>query len=358
MSLSDLLRIVTPGRKALRNLCEEEAFRAFESILGGGESEVTIAAFFVSLRAKGITVDELKGFARSARSRAKLPCEDVQGLVAICSPNDGMEHAPPLDVAAGLIAAAAGARVLLMSDRCVPPLRGLTAANVLESLGAGMTWDASEAEDWVVKTRFAACAVSGLLPALMELRKVREEVHMRTALSTVEKLICPQSASVVIGAQSGPVLGVAVEVMQGLGHRRAVAVQGLEGGVVPTLRRRTRGIELAGEHLVSLVVEPDDFGLGAERDPDLPLFSPAPPGRGPGDNPALAKAAGDVTELVLLGEPGPARNASLLGAALALKAAGRCMTLAEGVDAASSALDSGDARRVLERLRDLSTPGA
>ena len=353
MSLSDLLRIVTPGRKALRNLCEEEAHRAFESILSGGESEVTVAAFFVALRAKGITVDELKGFARSARSRATMPCETVPGLVSICSPNDGTEHTPPLDVAAGLIAAAAGARVLLMSDRCVPPLRGLTAASVLEALGAGMTWDPSEAEDWVVKTRFAACAVSGLLPSLMGLRRIREEVQMRTALSTVEKLICPANSAVVVGAQSGPVLGVAVEVMQGLGHRRALAVQGLEGGVIPSLRKRTRGIELAGEHLVSLVLEPDDFGLGTDQDPDLPLFSPAPPGRGPGDNQALAKAAGEVTELVLVGEPGPARNASLLGAALALKAAGRCMTLAEGVDAASSALDSGAARQVLDRLRDL-----
>jgi anthranilate phosphoribosyltransferase len=354
VSLSDFLQTITPGRKALRNLGEDEAFRAFEAILGGGESEITVAAFFVCLRAKGITVDELKGFARSARMRAHLPCEDVQGLVCISSPNDGTEHAPPLDVAAGLIAAGAGARVLLTTDRCVPPLRGLTAANVLDFLGCGMTWDPSEAEDWVLKTRFAACAVSGMLPPLMGLRRIREDVHMRTPLATVEKLLCPRSAAVLVGAQNGPVLGVAVEVMQGLGHRRALAIQGVEGGVIPTLRRRTRGIELAGEHLVSLVVEPDDFGLGGLREPELPLFSPAPPGRGPGDNQALVKAAGELTALVLAGEPGPARSAALLGAALTLKAAGRCMTLAEGVDAATSSLDSGAAREVLERLRELS----
>ncbi|MCB9914569.1 MAG: hypothetical protein H6828_05400 [Planctomycetes bacterium] len=353
MNLPDLLRIVTPGRKALRNLTEEEGFRAFECILSGAESEITVAAFLVALRAKGITVDELKGFARSARSRATLPCEGVQGLVAICSPNDGHEQAPPLDVAAGLIAAGAGARVLVTTDRCVPPQRGLTAASVLEHLGAGMTWDASEAEDWVVKTRFAACSVSGLLPPLMGMRRIREDVRMRTAMATVEKLICPANAAVVVGAQGGPVLGVAVEVMQGLGHRRALAVQGVEGSVVPSLKRRTRGIELAGDHLVSLVLEPEDFGLGGCEDPELPLFSPAPPGRGAGDNPALVKAAGEVTQLVLVGEPGPARNASILGAALVLKAAGRCLTLAEGVDAACKSLDSGEAQRVLDRLRDL-----
>ena len=53
------------------------------------------------------------------------------------------------------------------------------------------------------------------------------------------------------------------------------------------------------------------------------------------------------------GGQGPARNAALLGAALMLKSAGRCMTIAEGVDAAIGALDSGGASEVLEHLRSL-----
>jgi anthranilate phosphoribosyltransferase len=354
LSLSDFLRTITPGRKDLRNLSEDEAFGAFDCILSGAESEITVASFFVALRAKGLTVDELKGFARCARSRATLPCESMPGLVCICSPNDGTQDSPPLDVAAGMIAAAAGARVLISSDRCVPPLRGLTAASVLEHLGASMTWDAAEAEDWVQTTRFAAIAVTGMLPAFLGLRRVREDITMRTPLSTVEKLICPESAAVLIGAQNGPVLGMAVEVMQGLGHTRALAIQGIEGGVVPSLRKRTRGIELNGEFLVSLVVEPEDFGLAWDTDPELPLFSFAPPGRGPGDNPALVKAAGEIVNLVLSGENGPARNASILAAALTLKAAGRCMTLAEGIDSAIEALDSGAARETLERVREQS----
>ena len=351
MSLRDLLRVVTPGRKDIRNLSQREARLAFDSILSGTESEITVAAFFVALRAKGLTVDEVMGFALAARARSTMPCQDMPGLVCICSPNGGTENVPPLDVAAGLIAAGAGARVLIMSDRCVPPRRGLTAANVLEALGAGMTWDPTEAENWVAKTRFAALAVTGVLPELMGLRRIREDVIMRIPLATVEKLICPPNAAVVIGAQGGPVLGRAVEVMQGLGHSRACAVQGLEGGMIPSVRKRTRGIELIGEHLVQLVVEPDDFGLTCRREPELPLFSLPPEGKGAGDNPALIKAAAEMTALVLGGEPGPARAASLLGAALTLKAAGRCMTLAEGVDAATASIDSGQALAVLENLR-------
>ena len=56
---------------------------------------------------------------------------------------------------------------------------------------------------------------------------------------------------------------------------------------------------------------------------------------------------------MLEGQAGPARNAAILGAAIMLKACGRCLTLAEGVDAAANALDTGAAREVLERVRAL-----
>ena len=56
---------------------------------------------------------------------------------------------------------------------------------------------------------------------------------------------------------------------------------------------------------------------------------------------------------MLSGENGPARNATLLGAAVILKSAGRCPTLAEGVDAAVSALDGGAAAGIAEELRGL-----
>ena len=353
MSLRDYLRIVAPGQKETRNLTRREAYLAFDSILSRREGDATIAAFLVAIRAKGGTVDEIAGFASAARDHANLSCMGMPGLVCVCPPLCGTDQAPPLEVASSLIAAGAGVRVLLQTDRNVPPSRGLTAANVLEHLGAGITWDPKEAENWVARCRFGALSVSGMLPVLMSLRSVREGVFMRTALSTVEKLIAPSSAAVVVGAQNGPVLGVAVEVMQSLGHTRAAAIQGVEGGTTPHLRKRTRGIERSGEHLVSLVVEPEDFGFQMDKEPELPLFSMAPPGQGAGDNPALVAAAGELNAMVLAGEPGAARNAAILGAALILKTGGRCMTLAEGVDAATSSLDSGEASRILNELREL-----
>lgn len=353
MILRDLLRVLGSNRRDGRNLTADEARDAFATILEGNESEVRIGAFLIALRWKGVTVEEYVGFARAARDKATIPCRGLEHLVCICPPHDGFERHAPLEVASGLIAAAAGARVLVISDRCVPPRRGLTPASVLERLEAPMTWDPSEAESWVVKARFAAISATGMLPAWLGLRRVRGDLGVRTALSTVEKLVAPPSAALLVGAYSGPVLGTAVETIQGLGHPRGIVVQGLEGGVIPSVVRRSRGIELVEGCQVPLSIEPGDWGLGAEADADLPLFLPGDEGQGPADNPSLVQSSADQVAAVLCGQAGAARSAALLGAALALKAAGLCMTVSDGVDRATSALDSGEASAVLARVREL-----
>ena len=353
MILRDLMRLLGSARRDGRNLTSEEAYRAFELICSGGQSEIQIGAFLIALRWKGVTVDELTAFARAARALATIPCRGMDDLVVVSPPHDGFDHVPPLETAAGLVAAGAGLKVLIVSDRCVPPKRGLTAASVLEALGLSMTWDPAEAEHWVSRAGFAVISASGMLPGLMGLRRVRGEIGVRTPLATIEKLIVPQNATIVTGAQAGPVLGMAVQVLANLGHSRGIAIQGAEGGVVPYLTKRTRGIELSGSHQVPLSIEPADFGLDDIHEPDLPMFGPPDEGYGTGDNPLLVQACGEVTRSAISGETGPARSATLLGAALILKAAGRAHTIADGVSLACESIDSGAAGRVLERLRSL-----
>ena len=353
MPLRHLLRVLGDEPKDARNLTREESFGAMTSILSGGESEVTVGAFLMALRWKGFTVEELTGFAQAARAQARIPCRDVPGLVTVCPPHDGQAHHPPLDAVAGLIASAAGARVLMVTDRGVPPLRGLTAANVLEGLGLSMTWDPSEAEDWVVKGGFACLAATGMLPGLLHTRRVRKDLVLRTPLSTLEKLLAPAHSAVVLGAMGGPVLGTAVEVIQALGHPRGVAVQGVDGGVVPWVGRRTRGVGIEDGHLVTVVVEPTDFGLEHDTEPELPMYGPPEDDEGACDNPALVEASQAMACSVIEGDRGVARDAAVLAAAVMLKAGGQALTLAEGVDLAGNALETGAVRERVAQLADL-----
>ena len=353
MILRDLLRVLGTNGRDGRNLTSEEAYKAFDSILSGGESEIRIGAFLIALRIKGASVEELTAFSRAARARATIPCTDLDELVCVCPPHDGLERFPPLEVAAGLAAAGAGMRVLIISDRCVPPKRGLTVASVLEELDIHLTFNPHEAEEWVAKTRFAAMAASGMLPNLLALRKVRGDIGVRTPLATVEKLLAPSNAAILIGAQAGPVLGGAVEVLQNLGHPGAIAVQGLEGGVVPSVRKRSRSIELTKTHQAPLRIEPEDYGLWSDIDPELPLYGPPEDGQGSGDIAELRAASAQATQRVLTGDTGPERSATLLSAALMLRAGGRAATIADGVSMAAESIDSGEASAVLRRLQEL-----
>ncbi len=52
------------------NLTEDEAAAAFEVIMRGDATPSQIAGFVVALRMKGETVEELTGFARTARAVA------------------------------------------------------------------------------------------------------------------------------------------------------------------------------------------------------------------------------------------------------------------------------------------------
>lgn len=353
MSLRDSLRLLGSQRGGGRNLSADEAYRAFRAILAGSEPDIRVATFLTTLRWKGVTVEELVGFARSLREGARIPCVGMPGLVTLCPPQEGYESMPPLEIAAGLMAAGAGARVLMVVDRNVPPKRGVSAANVLERLECGMTWDPTEAESWVAKTRFSAIGAPGMLPALLGLRDIQRDIGLRTPLATAVKLLAPAGAAVVLGAQAGPVLGTAVEVMQTLGHPAGMAIQGVEGGLIPTLRKRSRGIHLDGPHQVPITIEPGDFGMLAGQDAELPMFGPPEEGQGTADNPSMVEAALQANLAVLAGQHGELRDHALLATACILKTVGLVPTLADGVAKATEALDSGAATAVLEHLRSL-----
>ena len=117
MGLRRLMQSLGSSRTRPRNLSREEAAGAFTAILQGAESASTVAAFLVTLRWKGVTTEELMGMAMAARAQSRIPCVGMNGLVSVSPPQDGHETMPPLEVAAGLVAAAAGARVVIVPYR-------------------------------------------------------------------------------------------------------------------------------------------------------------------------------------------------------------------------------------------------
>ena len=78
---------------------------------------------------------------------------------------------------------------------------------------------------------------------------------------------------------------------------------------------------------------------------------PGRPQSAPGGDPAENVR---ITRAILDGEPGAARDIAVLNAAAAIYAGGRAESVADGVRVAREAIDSGAAKRTLERYVELS----
>ena len=87
-------------------------------------------------------------------------------------------------------------------------------------------------------------------------------------------------------------------------------------------------------------IEPGDFGLPVGRLDELTG----------GD----ASQCAERIRAVLAGEPGPRRQVVLLNAAPAIVCGGKARDLAEGVQKAAEAIDSGRALQVLDRMTEFS----
>src|SRR2546430_12472401 len=76
------------------NLTEEEAASAFSVIMRGDATPSQIAGFVVALRIKGETVDEITGFAKTARAMA-TPIQVEGALLDTCGTGGDGVGAPP-----------------------------------------------------------------------------------------------------------------------------------------------------------------------------------------------------------------------------------------------------------------------
>jgi anthranilate phosphoribosyltransferase len=129
-------------------------------------------------------------------------------------------------------------------------------------------------------------------------------------------------------------------VLRELGSEHVMIVHGSDGLDEITLSGDTRVAELKDGVIMDYTLNPADFGLTL-----APLS-------------AIRAESADASRAFLLdvlaGEAGPARDIVLLNAGAAIYTAGVAGSLADGVQAAAAAIDSGAARAKLDALVQLS----
>ena len=316
------------------HLSADHAAAVLAEIMEGRSSDVQTAAFLVALRAKGETVPELVGLARTMRSLA-TPVETGRGDLVDTAGTGGGPSTFNVSTTAALIAAGAGCAVAKHGNRSSTSRSG--SADLLEALGVRIDLTPEEVGDSIKETGFGFMFAPAHHAAMKYVVPTRKELGVRTIFNFLGPLTNPAGATrQLLGTSDRRYQETIAEALAGLDCEHALVVAGDDGLDELTISGRTRVIEVREGRTSEWFVEPGDVGLAVTSLENVAGGSPA-------GNAHVARA-------VLAGERGPARDLALLNAGAAIFVAAGAEDLAAGVEKAAEAVDSGAAGTVLERL--------
>jgi len=338
--MKNLLEDVLQGK----DLSEEQAHGLMRELAGGQMEPAQAGALLAALRAKGETPEEVRGFAMAMRELAVKPniksagpCVDTVG-----TGGDG-SGSLNLSTGAGLLAAAAGARVVKHGNRSVSSLCG--SADVLEGLGLTLPLDENRAGDCLEKTGFTFLFAPYYHPAMKAVVPVRAAMGVRTVFNILGPLTNPaQPEYYLIGAYSPQVARLMANALAGMPITRAFVVHGEPGWDEASPVGKFLMFDVRPGKVEEYEKDPLDHGVPRCTPEDL---------RG-GDAAVNAQALRDVLAGKQHGAP---RDALVLGAALVLELIGMAANLDEALVLAAAAIDDGRAGRLLERLAEFGATG-
>jgi anthranilate phosphoribosyltransferase len=327
-----------------RSLTEAAAHELLVALTDEALPAALAGGLLAALRAKGVTPDELRGFARGMRALARRPrLPAVGATLDVVGTGGDASHTFNLSTGTALLAVAAGAKVAKHGNRSISSRSG--SADLLEALGLAMPLDERAAGECLAATGFTFLFAPHYHPAMKAVAPVRAALGIRTVFNMLGPLTNPAEPPYhLIGAFSRDAARLMAETLAGLPIRRAFVVHGEPGWDEPTP---------AGPFLL-YDVRPGEWHESTRSAADYGLPSCRPEDLKGGD---AAHNAAALREVFAGRDRGPHRDALVMGAALALEAAGLAADARVGAARAAAAIDSGAASAVLAALASFSRSG-
>jgi anthranilate phosphoribosyltransferase len=332
----DLLTELLAGR----HLTTEQAAWAMNEVMTGEATPVQLAGFLVALRAKGETVEELRGLAdvmlaHSLGITVPGPSLDIVGT------GGDRAHTVNISTMASVVVAASGIRVVKHGNRAASSSSG--SADVLEALGIDLTLSPDRVAEVAAEAGITFCFAMTFHPAMRHAAAARSGLGVGTAFNALGPLTNPARPTyAAVGVADARLAPLMAGVFAGRGTDAAV-FRGDDGLDELTLGATSRVWWVRGGQVTERTLDPLDLGL--ERQPIEAL-------RG-----ADAVHNAGVARAVFAGERGAVRDAVVLNAGLALALTepdggtsdeGFLAQVRAGMERAERAIDTGAARDKLE----------
>ena len=320
------------------DLTEEESAQVMEEIMTGEATPAQFGAFVIALRLKGETVDEMTGLATVMRTKS-LKVDFRGPSVDTCGTGGDDRGTFNISTVAAFVVAGAGIAVAKHGNRAMTSKSG--SADVLEQQGVKIDLGPEGVKKCMEEAGIGFMFAPRFHPAMKFAVQPRREIGVRTVFNILGPLTNPAGAKAqVLGVPTDAVGEKMVQVLQRLGSERVLVVHAEDGLDEISLNGHTNVWELRDGAVSDYQISAGDLGL------DAALLETLAGG-------SIEKNA-EIMTAVLSGESGPRRDVVVANAAGGILAGGKATDLREGVRVAQESIDSGNAMKRLEKLREVS----
>jgi anthranilate phosphoribosyltransferase len=321
-----------------RDLSETQAAALLRTLTTLQLAPAMAGALLAALRAKGVTADEVRGFAGAMRALAIKPALP-QGLDAIDIVGTGGDGSGSLNLSTGaaLLAAACGLPIVKHGNRSISSRSG--SADLIEALGFKLPLDEHRAAECFVATGFTFLFAPYFHPAMKALAPIRAALGIRTVFNLLGPLTNPAAPRfLLVGAYDAETAELMAGTLAGMRIERGWVVHGAGGWDEATPIGSFVAFDVRGNEIQRLEINPEEYGIARCTAGEL----------AGGDAKMNLQALLDVFEGR---DQGPHLDTLVLQCGLALMIAGRAHSVAAGIALARAVVDSGKALAWLQRLR-------
>lgn len=310
------------------------------AVAAGTASADSVRELLLALHTKGETAGELVGAARAMRDHM-TPIRNQRGtavLLDTCGTGGSGSGTFNISTAAAIVISSAGVAVAKHGNRRATSRSG--SADVLSELGVRIESDRETVEKLLAELNLCFCFAPVLHPAMRHVAEIRRSLSVPTLFNLLGPLCNPAGAThQLLGAGKAATQSILAEALAALGTTRSVVVRGEDGQDEVSLDGTTTAIEVRGGQTPQTTTHAwtaATFGLEPSAVDALQAADPS--------------ESAKIIRQVLDGRRGPCRDIVIANAATGLWLVERCESLREGAELAAERIDSGAARRQLDRF--------
>ncbi|MGB5719299.1 MAG: anthranilate phosphoribosyltransferase [Woeseiaceae bacterium] len=320
-----------------RAISETQAYDLMNKLAEGELPPALAGALLAALRAKRETAEEIRGFATAMRELAVHP-RIPDGAPTVDTVGTGGDGSGSLNLSTGtgLLAAAAGSRVVKHGNRSVSSRSG--SADMLECLGMPLPLLEDAAVSCLAATGFTFLFAPAYHPAMKAVVPIRGALSVRTVFNILGPLTNPAAPPFqLIGAYSKDAAKLMADALSGMPLERAFVVHGEPGWDEATPAGDFWLYDVRPGAVTETRRSPEDYGLRRCRPEEL-------------EGGDAEHNARELSRVFSGEDKGAHRDALLMGVSLVLEVQGQAEDALDGVSQAASAIDDGRAEALLKKI--------